>query len=210
MSHAYAARGSRQTAVLTAIVGLHFAVFLVVSLGLVPRVTNPAPMPIAITRLPPRPEPEPVVIGPEITGDIGMVSFTVDEPNVDIPLINDPQVVPTNPDRDADRTGESRPEPAGEYLAPRLHTRTSHIAALIDSCYPTASRRLNEEGEVTARITIGAGGSVLDWSVATSSGYARLDSATACVIRKLEFIAGRRDGQAVAADALLPIVFRLD
>jgi outer membrane biosynthesis protein TonB len=57
---------------------------------------------------------------------------------------------------------------------------------------------------------IGAQGDALHWRIAQSSGFPRLDEATACVLGKLAFVAGRRDGQAVAAEAMLPIVFRLD
>jgi TonB family protein len=46
-------------------------------------------------------------------------------------------------------------------------------------------------------------------TVAGSSGFARLDAAVTCVIRRLEFNPGRRDGAAVAASVTLPIVFRL-
>jgi protein TonB len=69
---------------------------------------------------------------------------------------------------------------------------------------------LNEEGRVTAQVLIGAQGSALSWRVAQSSGFPRLDAATGCVLGKLEFVAGRQDGQAIAAEAMLPIVFRLD
>ena len=63
---------------------------------------------------------------------------------------------------------------------------------------------------MVARLTIDAAGRPIAWSVEESSGFARLDSVVDCVIRRLEFIPGRRDGRGVEATVLLPIVFRLD
>ena len=70
-------------------------------------------------------------------------------------------------------------------------------------------RRLGEEGRVIVRIDVDATGRARAWNVAGGSGFARLDAAVACVIHRLEFNPGRRDGAAVAASVTLPIVFRL-
>jgi protein TonB len=86
---------------------------------------------------------------------------------------------------------------------------TGAVQSLIDGCYPAASRRLSEEGRVVARVVIGADGRALSWAVDQGSGFPRLDAAMDCVLRRLEFVAGRRDGRAVEAMARLPIVFRL-
>jgi protein TonB len=83
------------------------------------------------------------------------------------------------------------------------------VQSLIDSCFPAAARRLSEEGLVVARVVIGADGRALSWVVDQGSGFPRLDAAMDCVLRRLEFVAGRRDGRAVEATARLPIVFRL-
>ena len=63
---------------------------------------------------------------------------------------------------------------------------------------------------MVARIVIDATGQVTAWTVERSSGFPRLDAALECVIRRLEFVPGRRDGRAVEATVMLPIVFRLD
>ena len=46
--------------------------------------------------------------------------------------------------------------------------------------------------------------------MAQGSGFERLDSAAECVLRKLTFNPGQRDGQAVEAQATLPITFKLE
>ncbi len=58
-------------------------------------------------------------------------------------------------------------------------------------------------------LRIDATGRVAAWNIVERSGFARLDAAVECVVRRLEFVPGRRDGKAVEASALLPIVFRL-
>jgi TonB family protein len=212
MSHVYAARGSRQTAVFTAIAAFHFVVFLVVTLGLVPRVLEKVPIALPITPLAPDEKPIPILEKPDMNLEGFTPEISVAEPVFEIPRFDATETVP---DTSIETTGggDSTTGPlaaALEHVAPRLRTRSGSLAALIGSCYPAASRRLNEEGRVLAQVLIDANGAAVHWSVAQSSGFPRLDEATACVLRKLEFVAGRRDGQAVAAEAMLPIVFRLD
>jgi protein TonB len=88
--------------------------------------------------------------------------------------------------------------------------RGDRVSAAINACYPSASRRLSEEGRVVATITVGSDGKAGAISVAQSSGFERLDGAAECVIRKLAFNPGKRDGVAVEAQATLPIVFKLE
>lgn len=209
MSHAYAARGARQTAVLAAIVGLHLAVFLVAALGLVPRDVLNFKEPIPVTVLPKPEKPEQELIAPRPGPPDAYFPGEYPEPDFPIPDF-------TRSEQATVPAGEGQPgegvtiDPPVEIVPPSLRTRAANVAAAINACYPAASRRLNEEGTVVALVTIGATGSAVNWSVAQSSGFARLDAAIACVLGKLDFVAGRRDGQAVSAEARLPIVFRLD
>jgi protein TonB len=63
---------------------------------------------------------------------------------------------------------------------------------------------------VVVTISIDAAGKAGAMRVAQSSGFARLDGAAECVIRKLPFDPGKRDGQPYEAQATLPIVFKLE
>ncbi len=210
MSHAYAARGARQTAVLAAIVGLHFAVFLVVAAGVIPQ-DPPKIDKIWPVKPPPRNDEKPVIVEPVVDLMPGWTE-NVERPDIDIPdfapVAKDAPTAPQFPDVGA-RSDSGSAGRGVDVVAPKLRTRPASVAAAINSCYPAASRRMSEEGTVVALVTIGATGQAVNWSVAQSSGFARLDAAIACVLRKLEFVAGRRDGQAVSAEARLPIVFRL-
>ena len=212
MSHAYAARGSRQTAVFTAIAALHFVVFVVITMGLMPRVLERVPSALPITPLAPEEKPIPVLEKPEVSLEGFAAEISVAEPVVYIPRFDATQTLPDDSNGTTAEAGNTTGSSAAhvEYVAPRLRIRSGSFTALIGACYPAASRRLNEEGRVVAQVLIDATGSAVHWSVAQSSGFPRLDEATACVIRRLEFVAGRRDGQAVAAEAVLPIMFRLD
>lgn len=210
MSHAYAARGARQTAILAAIVGLHFAVFLVVLTGITPPTVKGSDDPPPVILLPKPVEPEPVE-APQPTPIVDGFFFREDYPEPFIPVPAFPQDDPVTVKGGDGAAGEAASlEPPVEIVPPSLRTRPASVAAAINSCYPPASRRMNEEGTVIALVTIGTTGSAVNWGVEQSSGFARLDAAIACVLRKLDFVAGRRDGQAVAAEARLPIVFRLD
>ena len=209
MSHAYAAGGARQTAVLAVIVGLHFAVFLVVATAVIPtdHFNAPEPMPVRAIPEPKKPEPMPVVPGPGPQDDYHPGVY----PKPDFPIPDFTQADPRNePDVEGVAGVTVGNGPVVDYIPPALRTRPANVAAAINTCYPAASRRMNEEGTVVALVTIGAAGSAVNWSVAQSSGFARLDAAIACVLRKLDFVVGRRDGQAVSAEARLPIVFQLD
>jgi protein TonB len=212
MSHAYAARGSRQTAVFTAIAAFHFVAFVVLATGLVPRVLEKVPVALPITPLASEEKPIPILEKPDVNLEGFTAGIAVVEPVVDLPRFDATEIAPDASTESTGEAGSTTGSPAAhvEHVAPRLRTRSASFAALIGSCYPAASRRLNEEGRVVARVLIDATGAAVHWSVAQSSGFPRLDEATACVLRKLEFVAGRRDGQAVAAEAILPIMFRLD
>lgn len=209
MSHAHAARGARQTAVLTAIVGLHFAAFLVIAAGLAPSPIPEVDKPGPITWLPPPVIPKPVIHLPPDKVEFGFADADVPKPDVTLPTFDETQG-PAAMTSDAGAGATIETKPVVDSVAPSLRTRPAHLTALIDSCYPAAARRLGEEGKVIALVTIGAQGSALGSRVAQSSGFPRLDAASACVVRKLEFVAGRKDGRAVEAEAQLPIVFRLN
>jgi periplasmic protein TonB len=212
MTKSFAARGSRQTVVLAAIVGLHLGVFFPAASGLLPRaieiVTERKPIQVVLR------EKEPIErVAPESTAPAAAYELRVEQPRVDIPSIEESanalDAVVEPPTGSASIPGVAKPG-AGDYRAPAVRTRDRRLAALIDRCYPAASRRLGEEGRAVAAVTIGAGGRASAWRLTESSGHPRLDAAMGCVINQIEFVAGRRDGRAVEADASLPVIFRLD
>jgi protein TonB len=200
---------SRQSAVFAAIAALHFGVFLLIASGLGPRVIEALKKEPPPVKLLPRYDVPVVVEKPGETPLIEPYRVTVVKPNVPVPDFAPVETTPAPTESPDPFTGVNTPAiPTADHDAPP-QLRTRRLAALIDSCYPAASRRLAEEGGIVARVTIGADGRAQHWRVTRSSGYSRLDEAVGCVIERLEFVAGRQDGRAAEMDADLPITFRL-
>ncbi len=211
MSATYAAGGSRQTVILSAIIALHFGLFVLIASGLGPQVvkalTPGTPIKLILKSVEPA-----AVVAPDTAVPLVPYELRVIEPTTSYPEFDAADDAPnTSAEAETTTAGSGAGiSSSDDYLPPALGTRNSRLAALIDSCYPAASRRLGEEGRAVARVAIDGGAHVISWSVAESSGFPRLDAALGCVIEQLVFIAGRRDGRGVETEALLPIVFRLD
>jgi protein TonB len=75
--------------------------------------------------------------------------------------------------------------------------------------YPIESRRRREQGTVRLRLVIGTDGRVKEISVASSSGFDRLDKAALDAVRRWRFQPQMQAGVAVEAVGTLPIPFRL-
>jgi protein TonB len=130
---------------------------------------------------------------------------------VTIHRIEDQPSVPTGKRaRGAGQAGDGFAMPEPIEIPPALRMRDSRLTALIDACYPATARRLGQEGRVVVRLAIDAGGRASSRAIEQSSGCPGLDAAAECVVRRLDFVPGRRDGRAVLAVVLLPIAFRLD
>jgi periplasmic protein TonB len=75
--------------------------------------------------------------------------------------------------------------------------------------YPTASRRLGEEGRVLLRVKVSHGGTALAVEIKQSSGFGRLDDAARAAVLRWRFVAARRGGEAIESWVSVPIVFSL-
>lgn len=209
MSKSRMAEVPRQAVILATIGGLHLGAFVLAAAGLGPRFDwlQPAPPPFIYVQPPP---PLSSVLAPRKPGPLDYTLAREPLPRIAIPEFErdrGPQVEALASAEPAPARGPAIAAP--DVRAPSLRRRDSQLAALVDACYPAASRRLGEEGRVVVRIDVDASGSASASNVAGSSGFARLDAAAACVIRRLDFNPGRRDGAPVAASVMLPIVFRL-
>lgn len=199
----------RQAAALAAAASLHILLVALVISGIGPRLMKAAPAPV-ITLVPPAPPPPTPTIVPTVPGPIEVGIPAVQEPHFDVPkFAEDPVPVERVPDSPVADAGRG-PAAAAELHAPRLRLQDARLAALVAGCYPAASRRSGEEGRVVVHLDIDTGGRATRWKIVQPSGFPRLDAASNCVVKRLEFHAGRRDGAVVAASVQLPIVFRLD
>jgi protein TonB len=123
----------------------------------------------------------------------------VQTPLVDLPVVAGPPppqaiVAPKEPPKPAEAPKKAEPPPITQ-------AKVAKGVNLGDACsgyYPSASRRLNEEGSVVLLIFIGPNGKVSDTKVETSSGFQRLDEAAQkCVVQQ-----GRFEPQKVGAEAV--------
>jgi len=209
MSTSHMAGAPRQVAILATIGGLHIGAFVLAVAGLGPRLDwlQPAPPPFIYVL------PKPLLSVPAAPRQPGPPDYTLPRlplPEVPIPDFEQERGLQVDANAATDPASGSGPAVAvADVRAPSVRDRDSRLAALVDACYPAASRRLSEEGRIVVRVEVDAAGRASAWNVAGGSGFARLDAAAACVIRRLEFNPGRHDGVAVAASVMLPIVFRL-
>ena len=213
MTRPYSAGASRRTAVFTAIIGFHFATFLLIAAGLVPRILQQPRQadPPDVTLLPPEKKPVQAVV-PEKPGPLEHVAEKVPEPRIRI-ITTDEAASKTSTkvvDPGPVGSGVTEHRAASPLVAPRLRMRGDRLAALINRCYPAASRRAGEEGRATVRMRVGSDGSVRSWSLVQGTGFARLDAALGCIIENLAIEPGRQDGRAVDSEVILPVIFRLD
>ena len=75
--------------------------------------------------------------------------------------------------------------------------------------YPAMSRRNHEQGTATLRVLVSAEGRAQDLTVATTSGFKRLDDAALQAVRNWKFVPAKQAGHAVTAYVLVPVTFAL-
>ena len=75
--------------------------------------------------------------------------------------------------------------------------------------YPLMARRNGEQGTVTLRVRVTRSGEPGSVVLERSSGSAALDAAALATVKEWRFVPARRNGEAVEASVLVPIVFRL-
>ena len=210
MANTYSAGASRRTAVFVAIIALHVGFYWALKQGLVRAGMNLI-QDFSIMDLPPPPPPPEDLEEPPPPPPVDVPPPVVPPPLIDLPVFEGPTTAITaRVVEQAPRSQTQAPPRQVAITPPRIKARGDRIMAAINACYPSASRRLSEEGRVMLTITVGADGKAGAATVSQSSGFERLDGAAECVIRRLPFEPGKRDGQAVESQATLPIVFKLE
>ena len=76
--------------------------------------------------------------------------------------------------------------------------------------YPSASRRMEEEGTVTLKFLIGVDGKVMQADIEKSSGFTRLDEAARNALSKCQFRPGTVDGKPEQSWASIRYTWRLE
>ena len=134
-------------------------------------------------------------------------------PSAPVPLV-------TTPSANAVTVAPSPPAPAAPAptapAAPAARSDAVRTAAVVNAAqcekpeYPSASRRLEEEGTVYLRFLVGVDGKVMQSEVEKSSGYRRLDEAARAGLAKCQFRPATVDGKPEQAWASMRYTWRLE
>jgi protein TonB len=154
---------------------------------------------------PPPPPPPPKNLPPPPPAYVPPVDIQVSAPtpvNAIAAVSNTPQpVAPPSP-----LPVQSNPAPAAPVS----------VAAVISasSCekpeYPSASKRLEEEGTVQLKFLVGVDGKVIESAIEKSSGFRRLDEAARAGLSKCQFRPGTVDGKPQQSWASMKYTWRLE
>jgi protein TonB len=154
----------------------------------------PPPPPVAAPKTPPPKTPLPPVIQPPLATATPVIT------------------TPTAP-----AISNSAPVSPTQSTAPPTPSPSIRTGAAIQpgaSCakpdYPSASRRLEEEGTVGLKFLIGADGRVLQAEIEKTSGFPRLDEAARNALSKCQFRPGSIDGKAEQSWASIKYTWRLE
>lgn len=208
MTNAIRNRLENSTA-LAVTIGLHAGIAAIALLAITVAAPQKPPPPILIDNHPDPVKPMPQTLPPTtserpITAIIDAPIVTIDTP----PTPTWDVVPPAEPPILGTTAGDTPPPPTrGISQAARFDPR---YAAARQPPYPTASRRLAEEGAVVVHIRIGADGRVIAASLAQSSGSPRLDAAAiAHALKSWRFTPALADGKPVEAERDITVNFRL-
>lgn len=93
----------------------------------------------------------------------------------------------TSPLATAPSAGSASPAAPKRDQAPARTPASVSSAQCVKPAYPTASRRMEEEGTVSLRFLVGVDGLVIQSEIEKSSGYKRLDDAALAGLSKCRF-----------------------
>ena len=144
-----------------------------------------------------------VTMQPQGAPPVAALFFTEPEVEEEAPVlaaIPDPPAQPPKsqpaPQSDADEFSK------GIQGLPRM-------SAGVRPVYPLGARHRGEQGNVTARVQVGADGRVKGATIAMSSGHLELDQAALKALRRACFVPARRNGKPVASESLIIFRFQL-
>jgi protein TonB len=187
------------------IVLLHAGFFWVLTHGVtIGSVSLPPPL-ILVNPTPPKvqPPPKPRVIDDPVVKRIF------------VPVVEQPQLVPTEESNAPQETTEERP-PAREIVHEQpgagpliLQPQATRASRSPEPEYPIADIRMGHEGTVWLSIEILPNGRVGQVRIDQTSGFARLDDSAVREARKWRMKPGTQDGIAISMWKRVPVTFQL-
>lgn len=201
--------------ILTAVVGLHVAVFAILVTQHYVVDKPKAPVVIELLSLPDSPPPPreapvivmetpPVVIPPPV--------FEIEDRPPAITAVVAENPPPPQVSAPASAVVADGPSSNAAVRAPSVVSGGDLSATMIEAVppkYPYESRRLKEQGTVVLDVQLGTNGLVERIAVRSSSGYPRLDKAALEAVRRWRWSPTVRDGQPVAVRGVVEIPFTL-
>ena len=204
-------RGPRKHIVgLTVVVVLHGLLFWAINSGVARKFVKVIKGPVEAVLLeetkpdipPPPPPPPPKNLPPPPPAYVPPVEVAVAAPtpvNAIAAVSNTPQPV-----------APPSPMPVVVAAAPVVTAAVISASSCEKPEYPSASKRLEEEGTVTLKFLVGADGKVIESAVEKSSGFRRLDEAARAGLSKCQFKPGTVDGKPQQTWASMKYTWRLE
>ncbi len=132
-----------------------------------------------------------------------------------LPTPKTPTPPPPAPNSTAPAITQAATPPAAAPAAPTTPSlRTGAVIQAGAHCakpdYPSASRRMEEEGTVTLKFLIGVDGHVMQAEIEKTSGFNRLDEAARNALSKCQFRPGTVDGKPEQSWASIKYTWRLE
>lgn len=165
-----------------------------------PPAPAPPPPPKPLPKRPPPPKPV-VTVAPQ--PEPAPASFVAPAPE---PAPPEPVLVAPAPPASPAPPAPPAPPPPPRMLPPSA----IQYVVLPDIVYPSASRRLNEQGLVVVAVYMDTAGVPQQVQVVQSSGFERLDRAALAGVRTARFKPYAENGRPVAGWARIPIPFELE
>jgi protein TonB len=200
---------------LTVVVVLHGLLFWAINSGLARKFVKVIKGPVEAVLLeetkpdipPPPPPPPPKNLPPPPPAYVPPVDIQVAAPtpvNAIAAVSNTPQPV-------------APPSPLPVVQAPPAPPAPPVVTAAVISAsgcekpeYPSASKRLEEEGTVQLKFLVGVDGRVIESAIEKSSGFRRLDEAARAGLSKCQFKPGTVDGKPQQSWASMKYTWRLE
>jgi protein TonB len=161
-----------------------------------PSLLKPEPPPV---KTPPQ-SPAPTVVEPVVTPTVAAPA------NAIAAVSNTPAPANTSAPSNPTATAVVAAKPS----TPARTTANVNMAQCEKPEYPSASRRMEEEGTVALRFLVGIDGKIVQSEIEKSSGFKRLDEAARTGLSKCQFKPATVDGKPEQAWTTIRYVWRLD
>jgi len=193
------------------VVALHLLFFWAIQSGTVHTVTQKAQVVVDAVLLS---EDKPAIPPPPPPKNLPPPPKNAPPPPAYVPPVDVPVAAPPAPNAVAAVSSTPAPTPPAAPAGPRTDAVRTGAVVNAANCekpeYPSASRRLEEEGTVHLRFLVGADGRVIQSEVEKSSGYKRLDEAARAGLSRCQFRPATVDGKPEQAWASMRYTWRLE